>query len=226
MLQIQQARPNLLPLQVHVHRPVTSLPETRNRPNLANGVLNPSAQGRHGPKKADFVQSGADSTLGITFTSTDRGFCLSSNAREWCHEWSTYPNGVPNTWRRCMSLGGRAPNFHFVARKDPPTRRHEEIDTPVRDHGQSAALGLPVPESTHRARKAPAQPLNAKFPRSWVRAPGRHDRPSLTKILFARPRLQPNRGGHRRQQVSINNGVPSANQRQPVCRRICKKLIT
>jgi fibronectin-binding autotransporter adhesin len=147
-------------------------------------------------EKGDVVQSGSDSTLGITFVD-GTVFGLSSNARMVLNEMVYDPNGSNNSSLMSLVAG----TISFVAGQ---TAKHGDmkIDTPVATMGiRGTAVLVQIDFSIPGQSGAP----NASF-QVLVEPDGT----TGSYILFDKTTLQPiamvNQAG---QQININNGVIS-----------------
>src|SRR6266436_5375301 len=161
-------------------------------------------------EKGDVVQSGSDSTLGITFVD-GTVFGLSSNARMVLNEMVYDPNGSNN----CSLMSLVAGTISFVAGE---TAKHGDmkIDTPVATMGiRGTAVLVQIDFSIPGQSGAP----NASF-QVLVEPDGT----TGSYILFDKTTLQPiavvNQAG---QQININNGVISQSN-APLSRDV-QKLI-
>jgi len=147
-------------------------------------------------EKGDVVQSGSDSTLGITFVD-GTVFGLSSNARMVLNEMVYDPNGSNNSSLMSLVAG----TISFVAGQ---TAKHGDmkIDTPVATMGiRGTAVLVQIDFSIPGQAGAP----NASF-QVLVEPDGT----TGSYVLFDKTTLQPiatvNQAG---QQININNGVIS-----------------
>src|SRR2546429_7017045 len=147
-------------------------------------------------EKGDVVQSGSDSTLGITFVD-GTVFGLSSNARMVLNEMVYDPNGSNNSSLMSLVAG----TISFVAGQ---TAKHGgmKIDTPVATMGiRGTAVLVQIDFSIPGQAGAP----NASF-QVLVEPDGT----TGSYVLFDKTTLQPiatvNQAG---QQININNGVIS-----------------
>ena len=150
-------------------------------------------------EKGDVVQSGSDSTIGITFMD-GTVFGLSSNARMVLNEMVYDPNGSSNSTLFSLVAG----TISFVAGE---TAKHGDmkIDTPVATMGiRGTAVLVEIDFSVPGQNGTP----NAKF-QVLVEPDGT----TGSYILFDKTTLQPiavvNQAG---QQVNITNGVVSQTQ--------------
>jgi hypothetical protein len=173
---------------------------TGNATAIRNGVAIILHQGDN-VEKGDVVQSGADSTLGITFID-GTVFGLSSNARMVLNEMVYDPNGSNNSSLISLVAG----TISFVAGE---TAKHGDmkIDTPVATMGiRGTAVLVEIDFSVPQGASQP----DAKF-QVLVEPDGT----TGSYILFDKTTLQPiavvNQAG---QQININNGVVSTSASQ------------
>ena len=182
----------------HVIGHVTKL--AGNATAIRNGVSILLHQGDN-VEKGDVVQSGADSTLGITFID-GTVFGLSSNARMVLNEMVYDPNGSNNASLMSLVAG----TISFVAGE---TAKHGDmkIDTPVATMGIRGTAVLVEIDFT--------VPQGASQPDAKFQVLVEPDGTTGSYILFDKTTLQPiavvNQAG---QQVSINNGVVSTSASQ------------
>ncbi|WP_024512766.1 FecR domain-containing protein [Bradyrhizobium sp. ARR65] len=162
-------------------------------------------------EKGDVVQSGADSTLGLTFID-GTVFGLSSNARMVLNEMVYDPNGSSNSSLLSLVAG----TITFVAGE---TAKHGDmkVDTPVATMGiRGTAVLVEIDFAVPGQATAP----DAKF--QVLIEPDGH---TGSYILFDKTTLQPiavvNQAG---QQINISNGVVSQTS-APLSEEI-QKLIT
>jgi VCBS repeat-containing protein len=147
-------------------------------------------------EKGDVVQSGSDSTLGITFVD-GTVFGLSSNARMVLNEMVYDPNGSNNSSLMSLVAG----TISFVAGQ---TAKHGDmkIDTPVATMGIRGTAVLVQIDFT--------VPGQAGAPNASFQVLVEPDGTTGSYILFDKTTLQPiavvNQAG---QQININNGVIS-----------------
>ncbi|MGB6395129.1 MAG: FecR domain-containing protein, partial [Bradyrhizobium sp.] len=167
---------------------------------IRNGVSILLHQGDN-VEKGDVVQSGADSTLGITFID-GTVFGLSSNARMVLNEMVYDPNGSNNASLMSLVAG----TISFVAGE---TAKHGDmkVDTPVATMGIRGTAVLVEIDFT--------VPQGASQPDAKFQVLVEPDGTTGSYILFDKTTLQPiavvNQAG---QQVSINNGVVSTSASQ------------
>ena len=167
---------------------------------IRNGVSILLHQGDN-VEKGDVVQSGADSTLGITFID-GTVFGLSSNARMVLNEMVYDPNGSNNASLMSLVAG----TISFVAGE---TAKHGDmkVDTPVATMGIRGTAVLVEIDFT--------VPQGANQPDAKFQVLVEPDGTTGSYILFDKTTLQPiavvNQAG---QQVSINNGVVSTSASQ------------
>src|SRR5260370_29841969 len=152
-------------------------------------------------EKGDVVQSGSDSTLGITFVD-GTVFGLSSNARMVLNEMVYDPNESNNSSLMSLVAG----TISFVAGE---TAKHGDmkVDTPVATMGIRGTAVLVEIDFT--------VPQGANQPDAKFQVLVEPDGTTGSYILFDKTTLQPiaavNQAG---QQVSINNGVVSTSNSQ------------
>jgi fibronectin-binding autotransporter adhesin len=167
---------------------------------IRNGVSVILNQGDN-VEKGDVVQSGADSTLGITFID-GTVFGLSSNARMVLNEMVYDPNGSNNSSLISLVAG----TISFVAGE---TAKHGDmkIDTPVATMGIRGTAVLVEIDFT--------VPQGASQPDAKFQVLVEPDGTTGSYILFDKTTLQPiavvNQAG---QQININNGVVSTSASQ------------
>ena len=177
------------------------------RPIVRNGVSIILNNGDN-VEKGDVVQSGSDSTLGITFID-GTVFGLSSNARMVLNEMVYDPNGSNNSSLISLVAG----TISFVAGE---TAKHGDmkVDTPVATMGiRGTAVLVEIDFNVPGTGGAP----DAKF-QVLVEPDGT----TGSYILFDKNTLTPiatvNQAG---QQINISQGQVSRSP-TPRCRRTCK----
>jgi len=152
-------------------------------------------------EKGDVVQSGSDSTLGVTFID-GTVFGLSSNARMVLNEMVYDPNGSSNSSLISLVAG----TISFVAGE---TAKHGDmkIDTPVATMGIRGTAVLVEIDFT--------VPQGSNLPDAKFQVLVEPDGTTGSYILFDKTTLQPiavvNQAG---QQININNGVVSTSNSQ------------